>query len=268
MRQVSLERLVRELAAAATAGGQRFLVARNYQLLPRQNVGRDIDVLVSPSRLRPWVRLTRVVSHGLGLRHESVRLHHYCCRQIISGLTGGSVDIDLIPHLDWRGVTWLSVDDVIRRATRFRNEIWIPHPADECVITFCHSYLYGGRVKEKYLPLMAIQAKGHADLVLQRLEGVFGVSVAGKLLDLLRDRDLRGLRRHAPRYRARALLRGFLRRPLRFAFAFARSYLADWHGHRLQARLDGGAACQVRRQNRATCDSADKLRTSSSRAQA
>ena len=197
MTSVGLELLIRTLTGEAARSGRTFLVARNYQMLPGKNVGRDIDLLVPRRALCGWVGLVANACKKLGLAHYSIKKHRYCCRQVISGLNRGTLEIDLIPRLDWRGVEWLCMDQVVRRAVPFREGMWIPHPADECVITFCHSYLYGGHIKQKYVPSMAIFAKEHSRDVWNRLRRVFGMRIASEIVTGLQTQDVQILRRKA-----------------------------------------------------------------------
>ncbi len=225
-----LEKFIRELAIEAARQNLTFLVLRNYKGLPKELRSRDIDVLVEKDKLRKGKSMLKTVSENLGLVHRQGAKLLYCHMQFIEGFADRKkeLQIDLIPKLNWRGVDWIVVDGVIDRAIPYKNNIWIPHPAHECVISFCMSYLYGGFVKEKYLPSMSKQARENREEVFGLLKKIFGRKTANDILDGLIKQDVSYISQKATINRLKVLLRGFLRRPLRFIYTFCLGYLMEF----------------------------------------
>ena len=235
MSGVLLGTFVRQFAATSSARELKFLVIRNYQSLPDKNVGTDIDLLVSASCLPEWRAVLESCTRPDFLLNMGDR-RHYVQRCILGGPRGEVLVVDLICALVWRGVEWLSVVIVFEQARRFRDDIWIPHPAHECVITFCHSYLYGGHIKDKYIPLMSEQVRKHTDEVLGIFARIFGRRVGREVVSGLLMRDVSRLRRNATKNRIQVLVRGFFRRPLPFVYNFVLSYLMDFRVRFFPAR--------------------------------
>ena len=224
---VSLCQCVKEMAAESKKQGQKFLVMRNYQELPDRNVARDIDVMIPKNTIVTWRRIIDNVSKKLGLSCRTGRQYLYVSEEFVSNVDSSELQFDIEPRMNWLGVDWLNNEDCIKRARLFKDNIWIPHPADECVISFCMSYLYGGFVKEKYLPLMSELAKNNKDEVLKILSNVFGKKIAAKIVDSLINKDIRDIAKNAARHRLIVLLRGFLRHPVTFIFTFPLNYYLD-----------------------------------------
>ena len=131
MSRPSFQTTVGELASAATREGQKFLVLRNYELLPHANVGSDIDLLILPDKVTSWKSILARASQRLGLKLQSACQYYYCRQEVLCGVDNGYLRIDLLPHLSWRGIRWASVPEVIDRAIQAHgglgvcNDTWL-----------------------------------------------------------------------------------------------------------------------------------------------
>ncbi|MCR4411184.1 MAG: hypothetical protein NUV77_02025 [Thermoguttaceae bacterium] len=228
MTRPGFEEVVRALAREATCRGQKFLVMKNFERLPQENLGRDIDLLVLPRSESRWRDLLDRVGGQLGLTRRPARKYYHCEQQVLDGLVSGSLQIDLIGRLHWRGVDWMSTSDVASRAVLLRDEIWVPEPADACVLTFCQSYLHGGLVVERHVARLVAAAQEHGGRVAERLAPIFGLAIAEDIVRALQRRDIAHLRAQATRYRLAVLRRGFLRHPCRFAVTAFLGYWMEW----------------------------------------
>ena len=226
---MDLRGLVTGLAASARNAGMKFIVLRSYEGLPSSAVGRDLDLLVAPGSMSTWVSLLKSFCRTHGLRYQAGWRYLYCRSQFIWGLEGRDyIQIDLEPNLNWRGVDFLVPGDVIGDARRFCGDIWIPHPAHECIISFCMSYLHGGFVKSKYVNAMGDFARQYPVAVGRRLTRVFGEDAGQRILDAMIRGDFGDVSRAATANRIRALWRGLLRHPVRFAYSFVVGYLLEF----------------------------------------
>ena len=45
----------------------RYFVLRNYEKLPEQNIGKDVDIIVEPSRLKEAKRILKSIYRNNGL---------------------------------------------------------------------------------------------------------------------------------------------------------------------------------------------------------
>lgn len=228
-RPTRLETFIRELAAEATRQNLKFLVLKNQEGLPEELGSRDIDVLVDKDKLRKWKSILKTVSENLGLVHRQGDKLLYCRMQFIDGFADRDteLEIDLIPVLNWRGTNFMSAEDILRRAVVYRDNIWMTTPADDCVISFCLSYLHGGTIKEKYLESMSLQASENRDEVFRLMSYVFSRKIAEKVVASLIHKDVSHIARKATTYRIIALLNGFRRHPLRFIYTFCLGYLIE-----------------------------------------
>ena len=227
-KEKSLGDYVRELAIEAKAHEQKLLVMRNYQELPDRNLGNDIDVMIPRNATVEWRKIINNVCTQFGLDHRTGHVLLYVSPEYISRVNNSELQIDIEPRMNWRGIDWISNDDCINRARPFREDIWILHPADECVISFCSSYLYGGFVKERYLDLMSEQASRNCEEVLRLMTHIFGKTIADEIVVSLAKKDINKMSAKATKYRIMALIRGFTRHPLTFVFTFCLGYYLEF----------------------------------------
>lgn len=224
---ICFETFVLEVAKAATEANLKFIVVRNYEGLPYRNASHDIDLLVPRALFSSYMSLLRVVCDKHDLLIKPARTYYYCCQQIISNMVTGFLQVDILPCFNWRGVEWMNAEHVYLRSEHLRQGIWKPVPADECIITFCHSYLYGGIVKDRYVPLLADLANSHADAIMFHFERIFGSMLGKRILDELQMSDVASLRRHSTSRRLKVLARGFVRSPAQSSVAAVRGYLLE-----------------------------------------
>jgi len=236
--EVTLKTFILTLSANAADSDLKFLPARNYQGFPENNIGRDIDLLLWTRDIARWkiVLEKTCVQLKLSLRQGVRRFYGH--EMYIGGIAGriSELEIDLELNLNWRGIDFLDVDQVINRALHLSGDIWIPHPADECVISFCMSYLHGGFVKEKYLPSMSEQARNDKDEVFRLMSHIFGKKIAEKIVVSLIEKDIHEISTKATKYRIRVLFRGFLRHPLTFIYTFIAGYYLDFKARTRSAK--------------------------------
>lgn len=212
---ITLSKFNRAFINAAESAGKRILVLRNYHGLPDQIYTKDIDMLILHDELSEWRELLSSLCSSLGLVYKQGPSTFTTRQNYIGGIDdrARALQIDLMTNLNWYGVQYLSVEEVFAKAIPYNAGIWIPHPAHECIITFCQGYFYCGHIKTKYLSSLAAQIKAHSEEVLRLLANVFGEVSARRILAALVRQDPAELLDGIMMYRARALARAFVQRP-------------------------------------------------------
>jgi hypothetical protein len=143
--------LIECLAGQAELLDLKIVVARNYESLPVNLASADIDLIIARDDIVKWSECIERTSMTLGLDCNMASQYYYCRQYAVMGLDDGPVRFDLLPILIWRGVKWGNTESVIAESIKYKDFIFKPKPIHEALITFCHSYLYGGFVKSKYV---------------------------------------------------------------------------------------------------------------------
>jgi hypothetical protein len=212
---MTLSEFLMDLSQVLGEQNQKFLVARNYEALPQSNNSADIDLIISPKSVLIWRQCIEKIAKNNNLVVDRASQYYYCRQFAVFGLDDGPIRFDLIPFFLWRGVKWHDSEKVIDRAEIFRDFVYRPTSADEAFITFCHSYLYGGFVKEKYLSKLQGVIKSDRIEVSRLSNEIFGESITCQILDEIVSGDLRSLNNLARRRRLFAFNKNLCRKPFR-----------------------------------------------------
>lgn len=227
---ICLKKFLSSLSYIAFQDGIKFIILRNYEGIPDKINSRDIDLLIRPCDVGLWRTNLNIVTRNLGLSMvEGPRfLHIYS--YFIMGLEKypKGLEIDLEPSFNWRGLEFLDVYNVYDLSSSYIDNYWIPHPAHECLITFCASYLYGGFVKDKYAEGISQQARKYTGMVSDGLITIFGHSYGKEILEALLDQNYKEIVRQSNKYRIFALLNGLQKQKLKLIKRFLISYYFDY----------------------------------------
>ena len=134
----------------------KMVVIRNYQYLPRYNVGKDIDFIINPEDLNNWLVIIKRFSYNQNLKFKiSENNKSYYVKLKIIGVKDKKknyLEIDLNYNFNWRGVEFYSINQLIEECILFNYPIYTSkNNFLNSYITFCHSFLYGGFINQKYL---------------------------------------------------------------------------------------------------------------------
>lgn len=116
-----------------------FVVLRNHDILGTIAGGGDVDVLV-PDRKRA----ERQLIAELGLPLFVAR------RSYVTGLFYEWGHVDLLSTLEWRGAEYLDAAGTLRTRVTSSWGLPQPRPADEALVSWFSSLLWGGFFKSRY----------------------------------------------------------------------------------------------------------------------
>jgi hypothetical protein len=209
----------------------RCCILRNYEGFPDRNAGSDIDFLVSPTQLPLAIAAVETI--------EGIRIIGYLERPSVAmlyldgvdcGEEARGIEIDFDLSLDWKGMAFLDVNEVLRAtlARRAGEVIFLtPSAAHEAITSLFASLLVGGFVKERYFARVQGTFAQTRPEVLAALEPRFGKKVAERLVDGVIAGDRPRLLGMLGRLRAALTLRSFRRQPLKSLIEIARHYWCE-----------------------------------------
>jgi thymidylate kinase len=146
--QQEISQLVTAVFRAWQRAGVDYLVLRNYECLPHSTTN-DIDVLVDPCQLRQAEQALLGAAAETGFRllnrvEFATLAFFFSSRQ-----SNAQTHFDLFTALKWRGFEFVACQEFLGRRVR-RDLFFIPHPADEAATSLLASFIFTGKVKEKY----------------------------------------------------------------------------------------------------------------------
>lgn len=177
-----ISRLIAAVFVAWQKAGIDFLILRNYEDLPH-STSNDIDVLV-PKKQQPAAEKILIAT----ARSEGFRLHNRAQFATLAlyfshTQTGTQTHFDLFIALKWRGFDFLSVKDFLAKKIP-RGSFFVPHPAHEACANLLASFVFNGRVKDKYRPSVAVAFRKEPEVARTLLAKTYGDALADRLVTL------------------------------------------------------------------------------------
>jgi hypothetical protein len=213
------------------ATGVRCCVLRNYQEFPARNIGNDIDLLIAPTALPSAVHALRSIP---GVRIVGYTQRPYVSNFFLEGISQNTdscaLEIDLDLRLIWKGLPYLSVEEVLEAAVAHPvgdATFYAPAPVHEAIISLFSSLLVGGWLKEKYFPQVRETFSECRTEVIAALLPRFGSEVATRLADAVISGDRSRILGMIGPLRRALLLCSLRRHPLRSIGAIFHHYTSE-----------------------------------------
>ena len=181
-------------------------VMRNYEGLPDEKVGNDIDVMIEP---RDLTRHMSVLYESA--REEGWQLTQVIVRPYISVLKlvrfgeaasgwPAVLHLDFFPAGSWYGCKFLDAEAALQRRRPFGElPVFVLDPVDEVFHILCHHMVWTGYLaKDKYRRLIREVLASHPSELTRRLRKVFGAKWTQRLIAIA----LSGGRLRRPEHRA------------------------------------------------------------------
>jgi thymidylate kinase len=165
--------------------GIKYCVLRNYEELPEKNIGSDIDILIDPETLILVLKTIRGID---GINVVSVNRRQHVVTLFIDGLSRsnaqGSLQIDFQIGFAWKGIPFLSVDNVLANVASHTTHSLIKKPAihHEAIISFFSSYVVGGWIQERYQSRVSVAFHECADEISESLSPVLTPLLVRRLI--------------------------------------------------------------------------------------
>jgi hypothetical protein len=212
--------------------GMRYCVLRNYEGFPDKNIGSDIDLLISPSQLSRAMRALRSIGNirivGYTLRSSVLNLY---LEGILRGSEFRSLQVDFITGLNWKGLPYLPVGNVLQASPSRRAgalDFFVPSPVHEAISSLFNSLVIGGQLKEKYFLQIQQTFAGRRYEVIAALSPQFGMKAAARVVDAVIEGRRRKILECVRSLRVALFLRNMLRNPLRGTLNMARHYAREF----------------------------------------
>lgn len=212
----TLHEFLELLGCRFQTSGQPLLVIRNFEGLPYTNSARDIDILTDKGSIPQRIIDVSLVCKELGIHFHVTEQHLDHVHITVSSIEDRNLELDLIPAFVWYGKEWLKVGEVFKLAQRYSKRIWTPCQAHECVITFCHSFLYGGHVKNTYVSRLANLAGNQPELLSRCLRFIFGFRLSKVIFNAMATQQWDSIVRFHIFIRVYVQLREFVTNPVVF----------------------------------------------------
>jgi hypothetical protein len=212
--------------------GLRFCVLRNYEGFPANNIGNDVDFLISPSQLPCAIAALQSIE---GIRIVGYTERHHVANVFLEGISSApnnrTLQIDFDLGLTWKGLPYLPTDAVLGAAvSRPAGDLdfFVPSPVHEAIISLFASLLVGGWLKERYFAKVQQTFAGDKSGTIAALLPQFGSKIATQLVDSVIGGDHRQILGCVRSLRASLCIRSLLYRPCSSVLAMLRHHAREF----------------------------------------
>ncbi len=211
---ITLGETLHALLSGMALRGERAAVLRNYELLPEDNAGNDVDLIVTAFDLNAVIGDLHALP---GVRVTSVVARSYVTHIFVDGVAWSDrrrIQLDLITALGWKGLTYLTGEEATPRSIPVRPELpWLCRvdDVDEAIAMLMANVIVAGQMKQRYEGKVKEVFAQSPEVAVERIGRWAGEAVAREIVRGASAGDWRGLESAVGRYRrsiaARALTR-------------------------------------------------------------
>ena len=193
-------------------------ILRNYEGLPFENPGNDIDILMARQdafkALSVLYNMNEIVITGIAKRY-------YVISVFVNGVVWGnnytSIQIDLVTLLGFKGLPFLSVKTVLSDSIIISGTSQLlkkPNSVHEAIISLYSSYVVGGWIKKKYQTQVRMVFNNERKKVLNALSLSLPKPLCHFIVDGVISNDENLLMDKLPEIRKSLIINNFKRHPL------------------------------------------------------
>lgn len=192
---VSVTELLGRLFEALARQSLPYAVLRNYEGLPQEKSGNDIDLIVQPQEIDRHLRVAIRTVQESGWKTVQIVVRPYvasvkfAATQTYGGAWPEVLHFDYFTVGSWYGAVFMEADPVLRRRRSYGPRgISVVHPVDELLHIIVHHMLWSGVVrKSKYRAALAALALDDHNELERNLTRLFGSRWCKRLLEAVVD---------------------------------------------------------------------------------
>jgi len=201
-----------------------FCILRNYQLLPDENIGSDIDILIDQEGYEKFNNILSEINNRHGIQifqkvNNGSTGTFYRLYKHLNNYNTFFLQIDIRRSLDYYGAVYLTAEQILTTRRVFKT-FFIPNPVHEALIVWLSPFLYGGSIKDRYKNVVKNTANTNQENFLNELSSITSKKLANKIFPFILKGDWKHLEKYRFSIRLMVLFLSILRKPISFLINF------------------------------------------------
>ena len=169
--------------------GVRFFILRNYQKLPNENLGKDLDLIIQPGSYSKCTNILVEILKDEGIQYYTVsRFDKMRCWYIMDMQLKFAMHIDLIEQYLYKGVGIFEFDELYANTFTFKNFKVLNEPYDSVMLLVQNIIAYSS-LKEKYRWQITETYKNKSEETNRLIIQIFGKKYGLQLINFLKIDD-------------------------------------------------------------------------------
>ena len=214
MKSVSTEIFLTDLFKLLNGEGIDYCVLRNYETLPKEIRGTDIDLLVSPAhKVRFWELTKKAAEQNafqlLQVYEKSFHINHY---KFYNQLSGEVIRLDVMDKVGALCFEFFSAHEILNEK-QFNGALFTPKLEHEVSTVLLQNWFsLRGKLKTKYYESIRLLSNVEKQNFYEILDNKVGTTYSKLLPDKLLS-DLDGINSFLKKSRGKVMLSYYLRNP-------------------------------------------------------
>lgn len=173
----------------------RYFVLRNYKLLPEENTGKDVDIIIEPSKVKKARAILKEVYFQNGLEYfdEAIFNTMYCTHGMGPKVKTG-IHIDLIGGYQTKGYEILKFDELYEHTKEYKNFYVLDDLYDGVMLLIYKIFGYKEPViKEKYREEIRDCYEKYQNRYKAQICRLVGSNFGSQIAELIEENDLESI---------------------------------------------------------------------------
>lgn len=194
-------------------GGIRYFILRNYEKLPEQNLGKDIDIVIEP---KSYIRTKNVLLKVMNMLdihyYQITQFDRMRCWYIMDNKKHFGIHIDIIENEVYKGFEFFSFERLFKNVEKYHG-FYVLNKTMDTVMLLVQNIVAYKSLKDKYRTTIANNYTQYKNEIDKEIINFWGKSHGEKMLGCLSRLDFDSIVENAHKYESGAMKNIFLKRP-------------------------------------------------------
>lgn len=193
--------------------GIKYFILRNYEKLPEQNMGKDIDIVIEPKSYIGTKNSLLKVMNMLDIHYYQItQFDRMRCWYIMDNKKHFGIHIDIIENEVYKGFEFFSFDRLYKNVEKY-NGFYVLNNTMDTIMLIVQNIVAYKSLKDKYRKTIARNYARFKNEIDKEIIMFWGQRLGKKMIRCLNNSDFELIVDDAYKYEKSAMKRIFMKRP-------------------------------------------------------
>lgn len=191
----------------------QYFTLRNYEKLPEQNLGKDIDIVIKPKAYSQTEKILLKVMAMFDIHYYQItQFDRMRCWYIMDDKKHFGIHIDIIENEVYKGFEFFSFEKLYKNVEKY-NGFYVLNKTMDTIMLLVQNIVAYKCLKNKYRTTIANNYALFKNGIDKEILSFWGDKLGRKMIDSLNKSDFDSIIENAYKYEKGAMKRIFLKRP-------------------------------------------------------
>ena len=191
----------------------QYFILRNYEKLPEQNLGKDIDIVIKPKAYSQTEKILLKVMAMFDIHYYQItQFDRMRCWYIMDDKKHFGIHIDIIENEVYKGFEFFSFEKLYKNVEKY-NGFYVLNKTMDTIMLLVQNIVAYKCLKNKYRTTIANNYALFKNGIDKEILSFWGDKLGRKMIDSLNKSDFDSIIANAYKYEKGAMKRIFLKRP-------------------------------------------------------